>query len=157
MGVFKGLFVGVYASNATIRVLFLPLCYLLLSTPFVLVLARYYRVDSWIKHRLFEEQSLTDFALQGFVLLVAALLPTRILSARSAGQTQDGKRRVQSLPYWVPGVRNWTNVVLGGERWFKGVRYVKIVVGCFPKAYTDRQQRVMRPPRRCIQRRRCKT
>jgi hypothetical protein len=110
MGVFKGLFVGVYASNSAIRVLFLPLCYLLLSTPFTLVIAHYYHFDSRILAALFGERSLTDTLLQGFVLLIALLLPTR----------------VQQVPYWVPGMRHWGNVVFGGERWMSVLRYVDV-------------------------------
>jgi hypothetical protein len=125
MGVFKGLFVGVYASNRAIRVLFLPLCYFLLSFPFVLVLARYYQFDSKISNTLFKDRSLTDTLLQVFVGLVAFLLPTRILSGRTSSASQDGgKRRVQQLPYWIPGVRHWGNIVFGGEGWLKGIRYV---------------------------------
>jgi hypothetical protein len=127
MGVFKGLFVGVYASNSAIRVLFLPLCYLLLSTPFTLVIAHYYQIDSRILAALFGERSLTDTLLQGFVLLIALLLPTRIISARSQSVPKDGgKRRVQQVPYWVPGMRHWGNVVFGGERWMSVLRYVDV-------------------------------
>jgi hypothetical protein len=127
MGVFKGLFVGVYASNSAIRVLFLPLCYLLLSTPFTLVIAHYYHFDSRILAALFGERSLTDTLLQGFVLLIALLLPTRIISARSQSVPKDGgKRRVQQVPYWVPGMRHWGNVVFGGERWMSVLRYVDV-------------------------------
>jgi hypothetical protein len=127
MGVFKGLFVGVCASNSAIRVLFLPLCYLLLSTPFTLVVAHYYQIDSRIWAALFGERSLTDTLLQGFVLLVAFLLPTRIISARSqSGPKDGGKRRVQQVPYWIPGVRHWGNVVFGGERWMRRLRYVNM-------------------------------
>jgi hypothetical protein len=126
MGVFKGLFVGVHASNGIIRAAFLPLCYLLLSTPFILVLARYYRIDSWISATLLKDRSLTDSALQAFVLLVVFLLPTRILSSRYQSVRNDGgKRRVQQVPYWIPGVRHWGNIVFGGEGWLRGVRYVK--------------------------------
>ena len=123
MGVLKGLFRGVYGSNRVIRMLFLPFCYLLLSSPFLLVLARYYQFDS----RLFEvfgtEKRLTDIALQVFVGLIAFLLPTRILSGKSSDRDQDGgKRRVQQIPYWIPGVRHWGNIVFGGEGWLKKVR-----------------------------------
>ncbi|KAJ4302998.1 hypothetical protein N0V90_001889 [Kalmusia sp. IMI 367209] len=104
MGVLKGLFLGVYGSNGVIRVLFLPLCYLLLSSPFILVLARYYQFDSRLFEVLGKEKSLTDIALQVFVGLIAFLLPTRILSGKNWDRDLDGgKRRVQQIPYWIPG------------------------------------------------------
>lgn len=125
MGLFKGLFVGVHASNATIRILFLPTCYLLLSTPFLLILSRYYRLDSKLTS-LLGHRSFADILLQLFVGLIAFLLPTRIISGKRYGASQDErKRRVQQLPYWIPGVRHWVNVVFRGERWLEGVRYVR--------------------------------
>jgi len=158
MGFFKGLFVGVYASNGAIRAAFLPLLYLLLSTPFILVFARYYRIDSRISAVLFKDRSLTDTLLQGFVVLVAFLLPTRIISAGGLSAGKDGgKRRVQQVPYWIPGVRHWGNVVFGGERWLRGVRYVKEVLdgernaNQISESHPSRHLlRIMRPERSTI-------
>ncbi|KAF2680160.1 hypothetical protein K458DRAFT_445376 [Lentithecium fluviatile CBS 122367] len=147
MGVFKGLFVSVYASNGAIRVLFLPVCYVLLSIPFVLVLARYYRIDSSIASFLFAERSFTDTLLQVFVSLVAFLLPTRIISARSQSVSQDGrKRRVQQMPYWIPGVRHWANVVFGGEGWMKGLRDSSITPIIAYNAAGAKHNIVLSPP-----------
>jgi hypothetical protein len=124
MGSFKGLFLGVYASNSLIRTLFLPLCYFLLSSPFLLVLARYYGFDGRLFEIFGKDKSVKEIALQVFVGLVAATLPTRILSGKTWVQDQDGgTRRVQQIPYWIPQVRHWGSVVFGGEGWLKNVRY----------------------------------
>ncbi|KAF2446159.1 hypothetical protein P171DRAFT_519732 [Karstenula rhodostoma CBS 690.94] len=123
MGSLKGLFLGVYASNSVIRTLFLPLCYLLLSSPFLLVFARYYGIDSKLFELFGKDKSVKEIALQVFVGLVAASLPTRILSGKNWNPDQDGgTRRVQQIPYWIPQLRHWGNVVFGGEGWLKQVR-----------------------------------
>lgn len=125
MGILKGLFLGVYASNGAIRLLFLPLCYLLLSSPFLLVFARYYGFDSRLLELFGKDRSIKEIALQVFVGLIAASLPTRLLSGRNWSQEQNGgTRRVQQLPYWIPGLRHWGSIVFGGEGWLKNVRYV---------------------------------
>jgi len=126
MGVFKGLFLGVYASSNSIRVLFLPLCYLLLASPFLLVVGRYFQIDSKISSALSTERSNTDILLQLFVGLVAFCLPTRILSGRNWDRDHnEGKRRVQQMPYWIPSLRHWGNVVFFLEGFLKAVRYTE--------------------------------
>lgn len=125
MGSLKGLFLGVYASNGVIKVLFLPLCYLLLSSPFILVFSQYYGFNSKLLAIVGQGKSIKEIALQVFVGLIAASLPTRILSGRNWNSNQNGgKRRVQQIPYWIPGVRHLSGVVFGGEEWLKKVRYV---------------------------------
>jgi hypothetical protein len=124
MGSLKGLFLGVYASNSVIRRLFLPLCYLFLSSPFLLVLARYYGFDSRLFELFGNDKSVQELALQVFVGIVAATLPTRVLSGKIWAQDRNGgPRRVQQIPYWIPQVRHWGSVVFGGEGWLKNVRY----------------------------------
>ena len=125
MGSLKGLFLGVYASNGVIRVLFLPLCYLLLSTPFILAIGWYYGLNSRLPDSFSTEKTAKEIILQVVVGLLAASLPTRLLSGRSWNRDQNengGKRRVQQVPYWCPGVRHWPSVVYGGEEWLKKVR-----------------------------------
>lgn len=126
MGSLKGLFLGVYASNSVIRTLFLPLCYLLLSSPFLLFLARYFGIDSRLFELFGKDKSVKEIALQLFVGLVAASLPTRYLSGKNWNLDQNGgTRRVQQIPYWIPQVRHWGSVVFGGEGWLKKVRCVE--------------------------------
>lgn len=43
---FKGLFVGVYASNGGIKAMFLPVLYLLLSAPLISVLIYYSHIKT---------------------------------------------------------------------------------------------------------------
>jgi hypothetical protein len=105
--------------------IFLPLCYLFLSSPFILAFIWYYGFDTKLLDAIGREKNAKEIALQLFLGLIAASLPTRILSGRSWDQNQHGgKRRVQQIPYWLPGVRHWTSIVLGGEEWLKSVRCV---------------------------------
>ncbi|CAI6333339.1 unnamed protein product [Periconia digitata] len=116
---FKGLFVGVYASNRGIRVMFLPVLYLLLSVPLLSVIIYYFPASL---PQFVQARNPSDILLQVFVSLIAFTLPTRILSGRSwSNSRNEGKRRVQQIPYWTPGLRNWLNIVFGGEGWLKGV------------------------------------
>ncbi|KAF2637853.1 hypothetical protein P280DRAFT_406635 [Massarina eburnea CBS 473.64] len=118
----KGLFVGVYASNSVLRTLFLPLLYFVLASPFVTVLVFYLKPDLGALN-FWKNTSTTDILLQVFVSAIALLLPTRILTGKGlAGSKDAGKRKVQQLPYWIPGLRHWGNLVFGGEGWLKGVR-----------------------------------
>ncbi|KAF2253661.1 hypothetical protein BU26DRAFT_478024 [Trematosphaeria pertusa] len=123
MGVLRGLFLGVYASNGGIRRLFLPLVYLLFSSPFVILLLRYYRLDSKVRAYVPLDFKAPDILPQVFISLVAVLLATRAISGSNWSSSKDGrKRRVQLLPYWIPGVRHWGSIVFGGEGWMKSVR-----------------------------------
>ncbi|KAF1971817.1 hypothetical protein BU23DRAFT_535965 [Bimuria novae-zelandiae CBS 107.79] len=123
MGSLKGLFLGVYASNRAIRVLFLPLCYLLLSSPFVLVFLRYYGFDSKLLAFFGRDRSVKEIALQFFVGFIAATSITRVFSNNSWERNQNGgRRRVQQVPYWVPGMKHLPGVVFGGEEWLNKVR-----------------------------------
>ncbi|PVH98248.1 hypothetical protein DM02DRAFT_615911, partial [Periconia macrospinosa] len=120
---FKGLLVGVYASNGAIRAMFLPVLYLLLSAPLLLVLIYYFQAKSAIWNQFVTGRNPTDILLQVFISVIAFTLPTRILSGRNWKTSHDeGKRRVQQIPYWIPGLRHWFNIVFGGEGWLKGVR-----------------------------------
>lgn len=123
MGLLKGLFIAVYGSDGVIRTLFLPLCYFLLSTPFILAISHYLELDSKLLAALpLKDKNLTDLALQVFVGLIVFALPTRLISGKSWSSKDGGKRRVQQMPYWIPIVRNWWSIVLGGERWLKKAR-----------------------------------
>lgn len=131
MASLKGLFLGVYASNGLIKTLFLPICYLFLTCPFVLLAIYYYRSDlQALTAGLGKNRSATDILLQLFVSVVAFVLPTRILSGKDWSTSEnEGKRRIQQLPYWIPGARHWGNIAFGGERWLKGHRYVVLLTG----------------------------
>lgn len=117
MGVLKSLFSGVYASNASIRLVFLPLCYAALASPFVLLFLHIYNVNSW--GFVPDGYATADIVPQFFVLFVATSLATRFLSGRGK---HDRQGRVQLHPYWVPGVRHWPNVIFAQESWLRGVR-----------------------------------
>lgn len=119
MGFLKYLFSGVYASNGGIRLAFLPLCYVLLTSPFVLFFLRLYRAEIKASGYFPSDYTAADIVPQVFLFLVTVLLATRSLSA--VGKN-DRKGRVQLYPYWVPGLRHWGNVVWGGEVWLKSVR-----------------------------------
>lgn len=124
MAFLKTLFLGVYASNGLIRVLFLPFCYVVLLSPFALAAAWYFGFSQTLLNVVPEDFSLFDLLPQLALSAVFILLPTRLLStSRDAAKSDNGgKRRVQSLPYWIPGARNLGSIVLGGEQWLKGVR-----------------------------------
>ncbi|KAH7122694.1 hypothetical protein B0J11DRAFT_436784 [Dendryphion nanum] len=121
----KSLFLGVYASGTSIRLLFLPLCYLFLSSPFLVLVARFYKLDKKILEHVPEVYKRSDTYPQVFAALATVALFTRLLTGTkigSGGSSYGGKRRVQLLPYWVLRLRHWGNVVFGGESWLKGVR-----------------------------------
>jgi hypothetical protein len=124
MASLRTLFLGVYASNAVIRVLFLPLYYLLLLTPFLTLAGYYLGFGYSLRAYVPEDFSWTDLLPQIVLSSVFVLLPTRLLSGwRHANKSNHGgKRRVQSLPYWIPGFRHFWSLLLGGERWLKGLR-----------------------------------
>lgn len=120
----KGLFVAVYASNGLIRTLFLPIWYTLLLSPFTLAIAYYYGLFETLQSFVGEDFSWFDILPQFAISAVFLLLPTRLLSG-SGGTSKSkdgGKSRVQSLPYWIPGVRHLGSIVSGEEEWLKGVR-----------------------------------
>jgi hypothetical protein len=117
MGFSKSLFSGVYASNGGIRLVFLPLCYALLISPFALLFVRLYKIKTL--GYITDSYGAADIVPQLFVLLVTASLATRSLSGVSKN---DRKGRVQLYPYWLPGIRHWANIVFGGEGWLKSVR-----------------------------------
>lgn len=120
----KGLFVAVYASNGIVRALFLPVWYTLLLSPFILAIAYYYGFGQVLQDFVGEDFSWFDILPQFAISAVFLLLPTRLLSgAGSTGKSKDGgKSRVQSLPYWIPGVRHLGSIMSGHEQWLKGVR-----------------------------------
>lgn len=120
----KGLFVAVYASNGFIRTSFLPIWYFLLLSPFTLAILYYYGLFATLQGFVGEDFSWFDILPQFAISAVFLLLPTRLLSG-SGGTSKSkdgGKSRVQSLPYWVPGIRHLGSIVSGGEEWLKGIR-----------------------------------
>jgi len=123
MASLRTLFLGVHASNWLIRVLFLPLWYAALLSPFTLAVAWYFGLGRALHRFLPDEFSWFDLLPQLAIFSVFLLLPTRLLSAAGAlSMSKDGKRRVQSLPYWIPWVRNLASLVFGGEPWLRSVR-----------------------------------
>ncbi|KAH6622394.1 hypothetical protein C7974DRAFT_398199 [Boeremia exigua] len=120
----KGLFVAVNASNGIIRALFLPIWYALLLSPFTLAIAYYYGLGQKLQDSVGEDFSWFDILPQFTIFTVFVLLPTRLLSGSgSVDKSKDGgKSRVQSLPYWIPGIRHLGSVVSGQEEWLKEVR-----------------------------------
>ncbi len=129
MASLKLLFLAVYASNNIIKTLFLPLWYIALLSPFLVAVAYYYGLGQVLLRSVDEEFSWFDVVPQIAISAVFLLLPTRLLSGRGKGKSEDGgTRRVQSLPYWIPGVRHLGSVVSGGKGWLRGVRWVKL---CF--------------------------
>lgn len=120
----KGLFVAVYASNSIIRTSFLPIWYFLLLSPFILSVAYYYGLGQTLQDFVGDDFSWLDILPQFAISAVFLLLPTRLLSGSgSAGKSKDGgKSRIQSLPYWIPGVRHLGSIISGQEEWLKGVR-----------------------------------
>jgi hypothetical protein len=124
MASLRTLFLGVYTSNAAIRVLFLPICYVMLLSPFLTLLGYYLGFGRTLKAYIPEDFSWTDLLPQIALSTVFLLLPTRLLSGRAgASKSKDGgQKRVQSLPYWIPGFRHFWSIISGGEAWLKGVR-----------------------------------
>jgi hypothetical protein len=124
MASLRTLFLGVYSSNGAIRVLFLPLCYVLLLSPFLTLAGYYFGFGQILKAYIPEDFSWTDLLPQVALSAVFLLLPTRLLSGSgdSSKNKDGGQRRVQSLPYWIPGFRHFWSIVLGGEKWLTGVR-----------------------------------
>ncbi|KAF2205808.1 hypothetical protein GQ43DRAFT_477048 [Delitschia confertaspora ATCC 74209] len=122
----RNLFLGVYASNGFIRWLFLPLCYLLLTSPFLYIILRRYSLYTPFLEAIPKHWTTPDILPQVFVSLIAFCLATRVISGKNLCSANGGQRRVQLIPYWVPGLRHLGNVVSGGERWFKRVRDTSI-------------------------------
>jgi hypothetical protein len=125
MGSLRTLFLGVYTSNSIIRTLFLPLCYLTLFSPFALAIAWYLGFAQILSRFIPDNFSWVDILPPFAISAVFVLLPTRLLSASGkVSKSNDGKRRVQSLPYWIPGARHLGSIAFGGEEWLNGVRLV---------------------------------
>ncbi|KAF2999380.1 hypothetical protein E8E13_006493 [Curvularia kusanoi] len=120
----KGLFVAIYASNGLIKALFLPIWYTLLFSPFILTVAYYYGLGQTLQDFVGADFSWFDILPQFAISAVFLLLPTRLLSGSGGtGKSKDGgKIRIQSLPYWIPGIRHLGSIVSGQEEWLKGVR-----------------------------------
>lgn len=124
MASLKGLFLAVYASNGIIRMLFLPIWYTLLLSPFLAVVAYYYGVAQTLRDFVGEDFSWFDVIPQFAISAVFVLLPTRLLSGSGSlnKSKNGGKSRVQPLPYWVPGVRHLGSIASGGQEWLRGIR-----------------------------------
>lgn len=120
----RGLFLAVYASNGIIKTLFLPVWNTLLFSPFILAVAYYYGLGQTLQSFVGEDFSWFDILPQFAISAVFLLLPTRLLSGSGgAGKSKDGgKSRVQSLPYWIPGIRHLGSIVSGEEQWLKRIR-----------------------------------
>ena len=117
MASLKGLFLGVHASNGIVRVLFLPLWYLMLFSPFLIAIAYFYGLLQTLQNLVPEDFAWFDLLPQVVLSAVFLLLPTRLLSGSGSGKS----KKVPSLPYWIPGVRHLGSIVSGGEEWLKGI------------------------------------
>jgi len=125
MASLRTLFLAVYASNGVIRALFLPLWYITLFSPFALAIAWYFGFDQTVLQFIPEDFSWFDLLPQFAVSAVFVLLPTRLLSSSSKViTTGNGKRRVQSLPYWIPGLQHLWSIAFGGQEWLSGIQLV---------------------------------
>ncbi|KAI8940956.1 hypothetical protein NX059_002207 [Plenodomus lindquistii] len=123
MASLRTLFHGVHASNGLIRALFLPTWYGVLLSPFALTIAWYFGLGQALQKRVPEDFTWFDVLPQIALLSVFLLLPTRLFSTSAiVANGKDGKRRVQSVPYWMPAFRSLGSLVFGGERWLKTVR-----------------------------------
>ena len=124
MASFKGLFLAVYASNGIIRTLFLPVWYSLLLSPFILAVAYYYGLGQTVQSFVGDDFSWFGILPQFAISAVFLLLPTRLLSGSGGtNKSKDGRKsRVQSLPYWIPGIRHLGSIASDGEKWLRGVR-----------------------------------
>lgn len=93
-------------------------------SPFFAIVAYYYGLGQTLQNLVGEDFSWFDILPQFALSAVFLLLPTRLLSgAGGASKSKDGgKRRVQSLPYWIPGLRHLGSIVSGQEEWLKGIR-----------------------------------
>lgn len=115
----RSLLLGVYTSNGLIRRLFLPTCYLIFCSPFIALCI--WKFDLQNKY-LPRDYTTPDIWPQLFVSIVCILLATRAISGRNNGFSKvQGKRRVQLLPYWIPGLKNWPSAVFGGQKWLESV------------------------------------
>lgn len=128
MASLRTMFLGVQASNGVVKALFLPLCYVALLSPFTLAAAWYFGLEQVIENYSPEELSLYDILPPIALTTVFILLPTRLLSVSGdAAKSKDGvTSKVQSLPYWIPGIRNLGSIIFGGEKWLKSVRYASL-------------------------------
>jgi hypothetical protein len=124
MASLRTLFLSVYTSNGAIRALFLPICYVLLLTPFLTLVVYFLGFGQTLRAHIPEDFSWTDLLPQIVLSAVFLLLPTRLLSGSGgASKSKDaGKRRVQPLPYWIPGFRHFWSIAFGGDTWLRGVR-----------------------------------
>ena len=120
MGFLKNLFVGVYAANGGTRMLFLPLCYILLISPFMLGFVHLYQVN--ILAFVPSDYTAADILPQLFVFLITVSLFTRVFSGI---RKDERKGKVKNYPYWLPGIRHWGSFVFGGDGWLKRVRSVE--------------------------------
>jgi hypothetical protein len=129
MASLKGLFLGVHASNGVVRVLFLPLWYLMLFSPFLIAIAYFYGLGQTLQNLVPEDFAWFDLLPQVVLSAVFLLLPTRLLSGSgSNGKIKEGgKKQVPSLPYWIPGVRHLGSIISGGEEWLKGIGQVLLI------------------------------
>lgn len=117
----KTLFLGVYTANGILSRLFVPVCYVFSLSPFGLLFLRYSGLGQKLLDSVPQHYRTPDIWPQIFLALVALLLATRVASGRD-GSGVNGTRRVQLLPYWIPGVKHWWNLVFGGEKWLKSIR-----------------------------------
>ncbi len=131
MASLRAWFLAVYASNGIIKALFLPTCYIILFSPFTLVIAYYFGLDHKLQSLLPKDFSLLDLLPHLALSAVLLFLPTRFLSGSkhdgtngTKGKDERRTRRVQSLPYWIPGAKHFWSIIFAGESWMKDIRSV---------------------------------
>ena len=123
MGAARNLFLAVYGAGGIIKMLFLPICYFILFSPFITLLAIRYQLHTKLPALIPLRYTAADFLPQVFISLVAIFLATRVISGRPSNHKNGGPRRIQLNPYWIPFLRNWGDILFGGERWLKSIRY----------------------------------
>ncbi|KAF2012882.1 hypothetical protein BU24DRAFT_352266 [Aaosphaeria arxii CBS 175.79] len=120
----KTVFFSVYGSHTAVRLAFLPLCYFLVFSPFLVLLVRYYGYDQEFVQRIPSRYRSPDALAQVFAALVTVGLFTRILTGTKFGNgsMRDGhKRNVNILPYWIPRLRHTPNLLFRGDSWLSSI------------------------------------
>lgn len=145
MGAARNLFLGVYGASPFIKILFLPTCYLLILSPFLILLARRYQALPLYKEVVPENFIAPDILPQIFISLVAICLATRTFSGRNSNITNGGPRRIQLIPYWIPVWRHWANIIWSGEGWLKSIRDASIT-NIFAYSLTGTKHNVILSP-----------
>ncbi|KAF2490336.1 hypothetical protein BU16DRAFT_470648 [Lophium mytilinum] len=117
----RSIFYGVNASNAIIKQGFIPSCWLLLTSPFILLIVRFLRVDISPLSIIPEAWRSLEFIPQAVFAFVVVGLSTRILSGR-APRSNEFARRVPAVPYWMPWTKNLEPYLLSDYGFLRSVR-----------------------------------